>query len=177
MTDKNSWAAVLSTALQEWFSHTTYQSIAQLAHELDISESILRHIFRGSAISDKPEVYAKIFAKTSLSQADPTTIPPRVFTLPGGSTTTVLRSWTKEQYKKWVILHNNSHTIEKIRAHCLELSDLLQIFANSSETERDELIRYAHIELGELYSLLAVLTLQPQDRERSLQLRKEFSNV
>lgn len=101
--DKHPWAVDLASALKRWLKENGYQHGTELADELGIPRSAWSSISSAQAISQRVEYYARLYLKTGLEQANPTSIPPRRRIVPKtGALNKVGRAWSEEQYREWM---------------------------------------------------------------------------
>lgn len=172
------WAIDLSRALYKWFPTSKYSTIIQMGQALGVSQDTIRHIFAGNIIAKNAEIYARIFVESGIPEADPCRIPPLAKRLPNGAKTILRRAWTEEEYLTWLNKEAGSswsnQDIREVQEISSTLIMLLEKFYNGSSGDRNTLMRLASKELGKLYFLLAILTLDPASRERSLVLTKEY---
>lgn len=96
------WSRALSLALKAWLRKEGYTPAKRLATELGIDSSTWGRIASGSGITQKKEVYAKIFARTGLREADPRSVPPIVITLPRGGETIRSISMEESEFQEWM---------------------------------------------------------------------------
>lgn len=95
------WAKALAAALKRWLKENGYKFGSQLANELKIKQTIWKHIQGGGAVST-PDVYARIFRRTHLAEADPCALPPRRRHVPKQGIVEETRAWTLAQYRNWL---------------------------------------------------------------------------
>lgn len=98
MTRKNPvtpWANALSIALKVWCDNNGYKPRITLASELGITRNAWDHITRGDTIigDTDPDIYARIYQKTLLPEADPRKIPSKA----DGT----VRRWPPEVLETW----------------------------------------------------------------------------
>lgn len=87
------WAQSLKETLRVWLAANGYANSMVLARELEVPAKKWSHLIAGNAIS-RTEIYAKIFRRTGLPEADPRGIPPQ--------RDGVRRAWTPQQYQHWL---------------------------------------------------------------------------
>lgn len=102
MAPKQKWAVNLAQALQKWCDEHGYKPRSGFGRELKIPQTQWQHIISGSMISGDPAIYARIFVKTGLSEANPCRIPPRNVKLPRGGSAEVIRAWNNDQLQEWL---------------------------------------------------------------------------
>lgn len=98
------WAQQLAVNLRQWCAENGYPVRLVLAKEIDLSESAWRHVIRGDTIAADPEIYAKVYHRTGLLEADPRTVPPLRFAVrtKPGVYNEKSRSFTEEQWQNWL---------------------------------------------------------------------------
>lgn len=101
------WAKSLAAALKTWLRQKGYKSGSVLADELKIRRTVWSHIQGGNAISP-PEIYAAIFLRTRLSEANPCSLPPRWAATPEHASVRKERAWTLSQWQMWVKKHGHA---------------------------------------------------------------------
>lgn len=104
---RDPWAVALSEALRKWCRENGYVPVNRLAHELGIVEHRWQLIIGGKGIAEgggkrgekKDEtIYARLYLRTGLTQADPRTIPSRKSYVPKTkSHVDRVRAWTDGQ--------------------------------------------------------------------------------
>lgn len=96
------WTRKLSEALRNWCDRNGYRTRNVLAQELSIRRSIWESIIIGKSVASDVEIYARIFLKTGLPEANPTTVPDHSKVLPrDGRRIFIHRAWTQEQFENW----------------------------------------------------------------------------
>lgn len=92
-----SWPHSLSVALKKWCDDNDYANRTNLARDLKIKETSWHHIIRGDMIATDIEIYARIFVKTNLPEADPRTLPP-IYRFGIEKP----RAWSEAEFSRWL---------------------------------------------------------------------------
>lgn len=95
------WAEELAEMLKLWCDENGFEVRTMFAREIGLPTHAWQTLLSGRSYTN-PEIYAKIFVKTGLSEADPRTLPPRTRFIP--STKKLIdmpRAWTEEQFELW----------------------------------------------------------------------------
>lgn len=120
------WAKSLAEALGIWCSENGYLRKIDFAEELKIPPNVWKHISAGDGITgdSDPTVYARLFLKTALPQADPRLIPAKKIFMPkSGQYGEIVRAWTDESYKNWLL----TSEAQAIQANLSKRESLLNI--------------------------------------------------
>ena len=103
-TKRAEWCSALPTALREWCDNNGYHPRNKLGKELAIPDQSWANIFdpRGGVVSDI-SVYARLYVKTGLVEADPRRVPSRIRNAPRvpGRSYEEVRAWSEAQYNQW----------------------------------------------------------------------------
>jgi hypothetical protein len=101
-SERETWRTRLSIALQRWCEQNGYSVLKVLADELEVSYRILGGVVHGVNIA-RGDVYAKIFFRTGLLEADPRRIPARVMATPKSSKKIIVSlAWKEGQWQDWL---------------------------------------------------------------------------
>jgi len=99
------WAQLLAISLDDWCKENGMIPKTVLRDELGIKEGVWKHITAGNSITNAG-IYARIFKRTDLPEADPRTIPPRGIRTPRtGRITHKARAMTEEEWQTWLSDH------------------------------------------------------------------------
>mgnify|MGYP000367212695 CR=1 FL=1 len=189
--EKQQYAVNLEKALKNW-SKDTGISLEDLRVELDVDPRSWRDLLSGARIieSRKADLYAQLFRKTGLIQADPTAIPNR------GGSVLVVRRWTYEQLTTWwqtrypdecdmpevKLLLSKTLGAKEAGVHfeipdgaeSLELigfKDFLTDLMQGDKEFRDQFYRNNRTLLRKIIEMMNILNSNPQVREELLNLK------
>lgn len=95
------WARTLSKVLNEWLRENGYKTKIMLGQELGVGQEEWFNVMRGRSLLGNKAVYAKLYLRTRLKEADPRTIPTRTRKAFG---TVIQQSpgWTQEDWQDWI---------------------------------------------------------------------------
>lgn len=98
------WGLRLAGALRKWCDQHACYPRNKLATELGIGVPQWTAIITGNSVVEKadPTVYARLFLRTGLEEADPRSISPRDVRLPKGGFIAKERAWTEEKWQEWL---------------------------------------------------------------------------
>lgn len=103
MAKKPKWAVQLAGSLKRWSEENGYQYLNSLAEELQILPTTWKHMAAGDMIANDVTIYARIYLRTGLPEADPRSIPPRLnFDVKEKKYSEIPRAWSEEQYQIWL---------------------------------------------------------------------------
>jgi len=106
ITKVDQWKQDLAEALPGWYASTGYKA-SQLYGELDIRYGLWKHVAKGDYFVRDVEVYAKIFVRTGLVEADPRTIP-----LQEGGRRSIERAWTPNVFDAWYATEGKKYSAD-----------------------------------------------------------------
>lgn len=106
---RQDWIELLQIAIEEYCSQEGYYPRNMLRKKLDISRSSWEIMTGGKGFTDI-NTYAVLFYETGIEQADPRTLPPRMYHLPKGGYSTKSQAMSEEAWIVWVKQYESSKT-------------------------------------------------------------------
>ncbi len=188
---KQQYAVNLAHALKEW-SKKTGTSLEDLRFEIDVDPRSWRDVLAGARIieSRKSDLYAQLFRRTGLIEADPTAIPNR------GGGVLVVRQWTYEQLSNWwqsrypdecempevKLLLSKTRGAKDSGVHfempdgeesleLVEFKEFLSSLMQGDKEFRDHFYRNNRTLLRKIIEMMNILNSNPQVREELLNLK------
>lgn len=96
------WSNVLAEKLRKWCEFNGYIPRSKLADELGIPRDKWKHIIVGPGIGNDVAIYACLYLRTGLTEADPRMVPPRVrYAARKGHYYADRRAWADQEYENW----------------------------------------------------------------------------
>lgn len=157
-SNEPSWAEKLANAIKPWCDNNGYPVRTQFSNKMGFKVHQWASILGGRTYQDDVSVYAKIYVVTDLEEANPTTIPPKIGTVPRtGVHYPVKRKWEPEELEAWKKSPEGRHFINSVRPMVLNNTDiptsieLVEIAEKStSDNENFSLSPLARLIAGEL---------------------------
>lgn len=108
----DTFATALSDSLKQWVQENGIKYGTNLGDELNVKRTVWGSLYHGMAVASNTEIYAKLFLRTRLPEADPRKIPDRQLFTPKGKAISLPRNWSETEWLRFLVdQHINPSTL------------------------------------------------------------------